>query len=519
MADSDDSLSKIEHIVVLMLENRSFDNVLGWLYDPANAAPFNVVPSDFEGLYGRNLWNRAPDGRVVPAGKTDDPRSPQPNPGEPFEDVYSQMYDVPRVKFAEVPPVPPHPPNMLGFIRNYAYQKDQPDDPAKIMEALTPKTLPVVSSLAHHYALCDHWFASLPTQTFCNRSFVHAGTSSGYVNNGGGGLCFINETPTIFDLLEAAGKSWKIFCGGWLLESFTLLTQKSLWKYALTEHFAHFKEFVTSARKKAGLPNYSFIEPIYFDSVVWGPHNDMHPECNPYQFYGPSNLHRGEALIWTIYEAIRNSPDWENTLLIILFDEHGGCYDHVPPPECKVAIAPDNNIIPAGQPGGAGFKFDRLGPRVPAIIISAYTPAQTRLHEVFEHTSVLSTVVKCFGLPEGRLGARQAKALDVTAALSLSNPRSDRPTIVKPDFSILEDVEAEMHTIAHAKLLGAKQKPVSDLQRTTLHGSALFAQAGHLHERIEKLQNELEADLLVIEHEAKLVKNKFLGNAKPDVCK
>ena len=107
MADSNNSLSKIEHIVVLMLENRSFDNVLGWLYDPANAAPFNVVPLDFEGLYGRNLWNRAPDGRVVPAGKTDDPRSPQPNPGEPFEDVHSQMYDLPRVKFAEVPPVPP----------------------------------------------------------------------------------------------------------------------------------------------------------------------------------------------------------------------------------------------------------------------------------------------------------------------------------------------------------------------------------------------------------------------------
>ena len=220
-------------------------------------------------------------------------------------------------------------------------------------------------------------------------------------------------------------------------------------------------------------------------------------------------------MIWTIYDALRNSPDWESTLLIILFDEHGGCYDHVPPPECKVAIAPDNIIIPAGQPGGAGFKFDRLGPRVPAIVISAYTPAQTRLHEVFEHTSVLSTVVKCFGLPEGKLGARQAKALDVTAALSLSSPRSDGPTIVKPEFSILEDVEAEMHTIAHAKLLGAKQKPVSDLQRTALHGSALFIQAGQLHERIEKLQNELEADLLVIEREAKLVKNKFLGNAKP----
>ena len=206
MSSRGNSLSKIEHIVVLMFENRSFDNLLGWLYDPANDAPFNVVPADFEGLYGRNLSNRTLDGRVIPAGKTDDPRSPQPNPGEPFEDVYSQIYNVPRVDLRDIPPNPPQAPNMQGFIRNYAAQKDAPPDATKIMECLTPKTVPVLSSLAHHYAVCDRWFASIPTQTFCNRSFVHAGTSSGYVNNGGGGRCFVNDTPTIFDLLEVAGQ-------------------------------------------------------------------------------------------------------------------------------------------------------------------------------------------------------------------------------------------------------------------------------------------------------------------------
>jgi phospholipase C len=263
MSPTTNSLSKIEHIVVLMLENRSFDNLLGWLYDPENDTPFNVVPPDFEGLYGKNLSNRVPDpdGRVIPVGKTEDALSPQPNPGEPFEDVYSQIYDVPKVDFKDLPCEPP-PPNMQGFIRNYADQKDKPKDPATIMQCLTPKTLPVLSSLAHHYAVCDHWFASIPTQTFCNRSFVHAGTSSGYINNGGGGLCFVNDSPTIFDLLESAGKTWNVFCGGWLLQSFTLLTQKRLWKYALTPHFAHFKDFVAAAGKKGGLPNYSFIEPI-----------------------------------------------------------------------------------------------------------------------------------------------------------------------------------------------------------------------------------------------------------------
>jgi len=445
---NENPFGNIEHIVVLMLENRSFDNLLGWLYDPVNDAPFSVVPPDFEGLYGKNLSNPAPDGRVVPAGKTEDPRSPQPNPGEPFEDVYSQIYNLPRPEFKDCPGDAPGPATMRGFIRNYAAQKDPPADPATIMQSLTPKSLPVLSSLAHHYALCDHWFASIPTQTFCNRSFVHAGTSSGYVNNGGGGSVFVNDTPTIFDLLEGAGKSWNVFVGGWLLQSFTLLTQKQMWKYALTKHFAHFKDFVAAAAKKGGLPAYSFIEPIYFDSLVWGPENDAHPECNPYEFYGPSNLHRGEALVATIYDAVRNSPDWGSTLLIVMFDEHGGCYDHVPPPDssqCDVAIAPDDKIIPAGQPGGIGFKFDRLGPRVPAIIISAYTPPQTRLHQIFEHTSVLSTVVNCFGLPNNKFGKRQAKALDVSAALTLTDARQDRPPIAMPHFSLLDDVAAEGH--------------------------------------------------------------------------
>jgi len=513
---NESSFSKIEHVVVLMFENRSFDNLLGWLYDPANEVPFNVVPPDFEGLYGKNLSNRTSDGRVVPAGKTDDARGPQPNPGEPFEDVYSQIYDVPKVEFKDLPGNAPGPATMQGFIRNYAVQKDQPKDPATIMESLTPRTVPVLSSLAHHYAVCDHWFASIPTQTFCNRSFVHAGTSSGYVNNGGGGLVFINDTPTIFDLLEGAGKSWNVFCGGWLLQSFTLLTQKSMWKYALTKHFAHFKDFIAAAGKKDGLPAYSFIEPIYFDSIVWGPENDMHPECNPYEFYGPSNLHRGEALLATVYDAIRNGPNWESTLLIVVFDEHGGCYDHVPPPSadsnCEVAIAPDDKIILAGQPGGIGFKFDRLGPRVPAIIISAYTPPQTRLHQVFEHTSILSTVVNCFGLPQNKLGKRQAKALDLSSAVTLPAARQDQPPIAKPQFSLLEDVEAELHTIVHSKLLRSNQTPISDLQKTALHGIARFTQAAELHDRIANIGNELEADLFLVEQETKLVKDKIFGS-------
>lgn len=513
-------LKKIEHIVVVMFENRSFDNLLGWLYDPENDAPYNVVPGNFEGLSGKKLSNRAPDGRIVPAGKTENPRGPQPNPGEPYEHVYSQLYDVPLVDAKDVPPNPPQPASMQGFIRNYAAQKEVANnpkvDPGQIMNSLTPKTVPVLSAQAHNYAVFDHWFASIPTQTFCNRSFVHAGTSSGYVNNAGGGRFFVNDTTTIFDLLEAAGKSWNIFCGSWLLESFAFLTQKKLWKYLPALKFAHFKDFLVAAGKKGGLPSYSFIEPIYFDSMVWGAQTDMHPECNFYEFYGPANVHKGEEFLWTIYDAIRNSPDWESTLLIVFFDEHGGCYDHVPPPfagDCKVAINPsgDGKVIPNTQPGGTGFNFDRLGPRVPAIVVSAYTPPQTRINSVFEHTSVLSTVVNCFDLPKNQLGLRQAAADDVGAALRLPNARSDKPAIPKPETSKLDDLKEEVHSILHSQLfLGAKQKPVSELQKVALHGVAQFMRDEDLHERIDALPNEFEADLLLMEQEAKLVKDKLL---------
>ena len=130
--------SKIEHVVVVMLENRSFDNLLGWLYDPSNDPPFDIVPADFDGLYGKVLSNTAPDGRVISVGKTEDAKSPRPNPGEPFEHVYSQMYDVPLLEFKDVPPIPPFAANMKGFIRNYADQKKKPGDPATIMQCLTP---------------------------------------------------------------------------------------------------------------------------------------------------------------------------------------------------------------------------------------------------------------------------------------------------------------------------------------------------------------------------------------------
>jgi len=119
------NLKQIEHVVVLMLENRSFDNVFGWLYDPANPAPFNrEPPANFDGLYGKSLYNPGPKGNV-PAGKGQTPTDPYPDPGEPYEDVYEQLYNVPSVPLNKTPLPPATSPTMQGFVNNYARRNSQ----------------------------------------------------------------------------------------------------------------------------------------------------------------------------------------------------------------------------------------------------------------------------------------------------------------------------------------------------------------------------------------------------------
>jgi phospholipase C len=509
-------LNQIEHIVVLMMENRSFDNLLGWLYDPSNPAPFNgLPPSNFEGMYGKSLSNPGPNG-AVPVGKGYQPTAPNPDPGEPYEDVYAQVFGQQKVPLNQVPPRPELPCNMKGFVRNYAIQPGVAD-PSVIMNCFTPTTVPVFSALAYYYGVCDHWFSSIPTQTLCNRSYVHAGTSSGYVNNqGDDGILFVNNTPTIFNLLAKADpvRTWKVYCAGWTITSLALLTQLRVWDYSLQHgYFCHLHDFLADAQQPGGLPNYSFIEPNYMDSLVWGPENDMHPESHATQLYGASNVEEGEKLLYTVYTAIRNSPDWNKTLLIILFDEHGGCYDHVCPPTsqtCSLAISPDNVVIPQGRSGGSGFNFDRLGVRVPAVIVSAYTPQGTILNTCFDHTSVLSTVVNCFGLPKGQLGKRQAIAPDISAGLTLTSLRVDHPPIPQPTTVVVSSQERS-EALGRALLI-ASSKPVSRLQRSILTSASRKLQRPDLEADAQAVTTTLEADTLLVKLEAELIKERAVNS-------
>jgi phospholipase C len=473
MANSGSMLDQIDHIVVLMLENRSFDNVLGWLYNKDNKPPFNHVPPNqkFEGLTKKKC-NPRPGGGKACAGKGTVMTDPYPDPNEPYDHVFMQTYNPPTMPI----PIPnmTTAPNMQGFVIDYANAISQATqgkgttimdvDPGIIMNCFTPDTLPVISGLANAYAVCDHWYSSVPTQTFPNRSFVHAATSTGNVLNmwktgthfWDVGV-FINDTTTIYNKLEDAGIDWKIYYGGPLLLCNALLIQDQLWPFLITrDHFSPMQQFLEDA--KNGLPAYSFVEPNFLCSQKYGPENDMHPAFAIMDTGMATNALYGDELINTVYNALLSSPDWESTLLIITFDEHGGCFDHFPVPPSPRAVSPDGIIIPPNVPGGSGFDFKRFGVRVPAVLVSPLIQQGTVCNTQFDHTSIIKTVSNRW-LGGANLTARDLNATDVSEVITLptSKARTDKPTFTPnppPPFK------------------GCGAQPLSELQRAMVAAAA-----------------------------------------------
>ncbi len=421
------------HLVVLMGENRSFDNLLGYLYD-ADTIP---TGAEFAGLAFGDYANLAPDGTRVPVhpytGTTDEiMRSPEPDPGEPYEHVNTQFFGVVKPPY-NTPDDDSHP-TMDGFITDYAINwtevkgaKNTPttDDLRQIMGSFTPEMLPVLSTLARGFAVYDNWFAAVPSQTFCNRSFFHASTSHGFVTNmeGGGYGKWLDApaAPTVFNRLEEAGVDWRIYFDELQLVSMTgVLHAPALEKYWKTEHFATMTQFYDDVANGRLAP-YSFIEPrMIYD------HNDFHPafgELRESDVDGTevvdsaiSDVRAGELLVHNIYSAIRQSSTADgsnayNTMFLITFDEHGGTYDHVPPPA---------EASGEGE-GEMGFRFNRLGGRIPAIAVSAWTAEGSILHDRMHHGSVVATINRLHGLEP--LGLRDEEATPVFNAVNLSTPR------------------------------------------------------------------------------------------------
>ena len=436
-------LSKVNHIVVVMLENRSFDHMLGFLYQSSN----NVSPlgQPFEGLTGKetNLDANGKPVTVFPIQPTD-PNAylrPGANPGEGYLNTNSQLFS------QQDAPVPVTPASNNGFVTNFAYTLEwESKEPgqvvagtqaSQIMGIYTPATLPVLSKLASGYAVCDQWYASAPTETFPNRAFVSMATSQGFVQDKS---CSVYTAPSIFTALGKKSASWAVYgydAPALMRGSVADITN------APESNFGEFTDFQNAA-KGGTLANYVFLEPM------WGTQgNSQHPNYD---------VSKGEQFLHDVYYSLMGTPVWNQTLLIITYDEHGGCYDHVPPPEN--AVAPDNSA------GELNFDFKRFGLRVPTVLVSpmiaAGTVFRTTSATPFDHTSILATVEARFGVPS--LTKRDAAAPSVGAVLTLQALRTDDPLsgVKVPTSAVAPPLSAKPDKFEAAIAAHAADLPIYD---------------------------------------------------------
>ena len=381
---------RIKHIVVLMMENRSFDHMFG------------LMMSEIPELRGvrEGQWTNVDDKGNVHA-LTDDAAYQGQLRVDPPHDFYSvrqQIYAHP----GQPAPQPPRP-DMLGFAATYARAGGIPGN---VMKCFRPDRVPVVRALAKNYLVCDNWFAGLPGPTNPNRAFAHFGTSFGRVDNGP--VWFVSVDGKldhgVYRRLRDHRRKGRIYY--YNLQSGTIGMT-----FLPSSYFGLYRDFVRDCKNNA-LPDYSFIEPPYVDQDDGTLAADQHPD---------NFIPAGEQFIRNVYEAARSSDElWRSTLLLIVWDEHGGIFDHVPPPTLPYA---DSFRSPV-----PGFNFNELGVRVGAIVVSPYvTPGVS--HTLFEHASIPATATQQFIGPPAQYSPyrREQGAPTLQQLLVDMAPRMDRP--------------------------------------------------------------------------------------------
>ena len=446
------SFQKINHVVVLMLENRSFDHLLGFM----NANNPNIV-----GLRGNETNYPDPNNSISPQTVCKATSFTMPfDPGHEFMDVQLQLYGTKNQPSSSspTPNSPTDPAQMNGFlcsaIFNAQQQKVDAKDASRIMECFQPDQVTVLSALIQEFTLFNFWHSSLPGPTWPNRFFAHAATSGGLTDSPDDeriieGFSFPNGT--IFDRLTEAKKAWRIYHGD-LPQTAGIDSLRLEFLDPFTKNFRKLDDF-TADVKSGDLPEYTFIEPKYNTGNSYVNGNSMHPV---------NDIRNGESLIKQVYESLRNSSFWDKVMLIVTFDEHGGFYDHISPP-AAMPTGDDTRYAKPEHP----FAFDRLGVRVPAVVVSAYTQKgavigtdATNVATRFDHTSIVATATKLFGLRHLTKRDENANTLDI--ALNLETPR-----VTSTDaLTTLPDTASDS-VVQHA-VTAPVQLPLSGFQQNQL---------------------------------------------------
>ena len=483
----------IDNIVVLMLENRSFDNILGALKPNS---------SQFEGLVLDGSMSNTYNGNPYPvtnvSSLTEPLTTPTPDPGESFQDMNLQIFgntdgtgtatmggfvnDWMAVP-GEYPYIPTDKECLLAPSWPCLPRSPDPNTPCKaspspgdIMYYYTTSgaspQLPVSGWLASNFAVSDAWFGSSPTQTFPNRFFVNCGTAGGYVQDVDY-VCNLEiwpDLPSIFELLDGGGSpnaaNWTVYFHDYSIATMIkyVLEAPDLVRNYDNSDFGNDTKNPTflDAIANQTLPKYSFIEPRY------GGINNLPPNSN----HPPANVLEGEILLANVYNALAQSEYyWPRTLLIVTYDEHGGCFDHVVPPK---ATPPDGTVLR----NASSFGFDRYGPRVPAIVISPHIAAGTVLRPEnfaynavtsgitttngttpFDHTSIIKTVIECFNIQvdgkQANLTQRDLNAPSLLPALTLSSSNMNSPgpvTVPAPPATAVSSDTNHLYEIYQAMI-------------------------------------------------------------------
>ena len=389
----------IEHVVVLMMENHSFDNFLGML---GRGDGFTV------GSNGRPVAsNPYPDGRIQHAFHMPTTCQLSSGPGQEWKNSHTAFADG----------------KMDGFVTLSG---------GVAMGYWTRKDLPFTYSLASKFPLADRWFSSVLGQTDPNRRYLFAGTSSGMTDDinstnlespGRDTLLATPANGTIFQRFDTYGISWTDYASSFPLGATPELYPVDDGALLAGRRKALTARFFDDARAGT-LPQFSLIDPNY----------DTQSQENP------QNIVVGEAFLARVVRAVASGPRWNRTILIVTYDEHGGYYDHVPPP---VALAPDDiqPVVKAGESTYDGFS--RYGIRVPGVIVSPYAKRRYVSHTVYDHTSILAFVERKWNLPAMTL--RDANANDLVDMLDLKAMTERRPTFPQlPNLAAPGDTPAAL---------------------------------------------------------------------------
>lgn len=388
-----DLIRDIDTIVVVIMENRSFDHVLGYLGLP----PFN---RKIEGLQIGG-----------------DPRYANPYAGQSYLPFHLTRLDLPHDPPHERPSIANqigslinNQRSMNGFVQSYYKSGDipgpNPGQPPEVMGYFTSAEVPLTDFFAQRFALCDHWFSSIPASTQPNRLMAMSGYS--LID---GNVDAVRDQYLVYDWLNDYRVSWRVYHEG--IPFFALMPR---WvPHLLGGNFRGLDQLANDFRDEsdATFPEVIFVEPTYTDAPHLGTPSDDHP---------PSSILGGQNFLRRVYMSLIGNPDrWARTVMILTYDEHGGFFDHFSPLPIRTA-----------PPAGATYpSFDSSGVRVPGLIVSPLVEAGATYDKPLDHTSILALIAEKFGRGDVYSPQVEARRTTFTGSiadiLALKSPRADAP--------------------------------------------------------------------------------------------